>query len=565
MVFIVAAVVLIVSLLPGYLVLAHMPRSAGDDDFWLVPVCFLISFTLIAAIQFILFVLGLSMFWAGPALLGAVCAGLVLSLRRRGQTYHRPVPSLWFACQALFIVYLCVFLMLTPGYAVGYTSDWGLYYPVGLLFIGRAVPEYFTHGIGWEYLAKRTPMYTLYGAWFMGFCGNMYSVFQTACAVANAMVFWVVLGLLRQVRRTDACVTAGMLLLCAPGVIRVALVPEPKILGSAFVLMAWIFYTAGRDTGGPDNAAGSNSMIRSPWLCALAAVVAVMCHPSMLFYVIWLYVHQLFTAWKSRRLSTLNTRLWLASSGFAMILIGGWAAWLVNTFGLAAAVRPTSTVAEPIAMGLGEYLFTRLGMMITTLLVPLPLWDCLRQGQVFAAEGGFQGWIDLTGDAFIRYYQQSYLGAAGTLVAIGVIGHWIYRGHRFPDNHMLKMWLGWGIGGMLICFAVHLGITDYKGHALNLTAPLYLLCFCGLAAEFSRMSLLTKWLLSGTLVVEFLYVRTAIIILTRGRQTPGLTYVADATIDWLRGLGLVPLAIFAILVITAYERLLRRAGEKEIL
>ncbi len=557
MVFISATVILVLSLLPGVLILARIPAGPLHGRHLVIPASFALSFFMITVLSLAVFLCGLPPLWGG-LFLYAAAIGILWWTVRLGRVSLPPLPWDLLRCYLLYVAYLLLLLFLTPTYETGGTSDWGLYYPNSLLFLGRQPVQAFADGLRLEYLVKRTPLLSLYCSFFMGFCGRGYAFFQVASLVANSMIFWLVLALGDRFLPEKGARMGMLMLLFAPGLVRAVIVPEPKMIGTVFALFALFLHSApdaGRDTARRASETDAGSRCRS-MASGVSGVAAVMCHPSMLFYVVWIYACDLYAACSRRGA---NRGFWAGTAGALLVLVVPWFAWVTAVYGIRALGTPTATLSSPLPMGPLSYLGTRLGMILSTILVPLPLAEATIGGKLFSntGSGGLLRWFATSGDLLARYYQQTFLGGMGTLVGGLLLIRVLPRATRLREMTDMRTPLLWLLAGALLCFGVHVGVTDYKGHALNLTAPLFVPAFLAAAATVSGLSPGWRRLICLSAILEFAFVRLAVLIISQTRETHGLAYVAGYAMDWLRGPGLLPVGMVMAIVVTAYVQAVR--------
>jgi hypothetical protein len=496
----------------GWLVLANLPercrRELLDTDLeWPLALC--VGIVAVACLQLATFLLG------HPTALGN---GLALTLTLgilavRPLRAHLPVPGLsgkGFLLFGLYLIYLLLLLAVTPSYATGRTADWFLYWPnVGVYL--RAVPlKYYQTPGALEYLVKRTPLLSLYGAFWVSLSSINYSSFQLACLVPNAMPFlaiWVWTGR-RGLPGTRK--VAAVLLALAPAAARLDTVPEPKALAAALVLLALLEQVR-------PNVAGT------PWRGALAgflSVAAVMTHPSAIFYVIWPYA---FGLWRTvRKRVPLDHGLWIGTIASAVVIVLPWVVWAVAALGGNAVFHPNRTVLGEGAFSLPAYVSAQIGMAATTVFVPIGMFR-----DAAAAAGGWlpaqlswsalSAWINAFANPILRTYDQTFLAGSTLTVALTATATalWLRRKHFCrvePCSNRVVLWTSLVVGA-LACLAANVAIVDFKGQATNQLAPLFLAV---LATEASILATLPRWWIAVTFVfagVEFLATQTLVLVI----------------------------------------------------
>jgi hypothetical protein len=551
--FVYLAFVALVTYLPGRLILMNLPDSTRRslvDERTAAPVGWALSYLLISTLQLAATWIGQSPGVSNSVLYVGVVTVLWVRTRFRGGA---DIPSHPAAVSfALFVVYLLTLLLLVPSYETASSKDWLFYYPNTFVLLGREPAARFVEGIKLEYLMKRTPEMSLFGSFFVSLMGQSYDRFQVACLLPNAWVFWVIhLFSIRWFGRRAAILSMSLLAV-APAMLRGCTTAEPKFIAAFFILLSAYYYLLVREKNEP-----GKDMPRAV-LAGVLAVAAFMCHPSMLFYSVGIVADQAYLFWRGRRVQVRG--FWAGICGATAVLVVPWYAWLVSTFGWQLPFRPTSTLAQPLRLSLGEYALTRSKMMITTLLAPAALSKKLWHAFVGLPPSGgnptdpLRAW----GNHILRFYDQTYLG--GMTLAVGVtlllIG-WTARprGPARPGRSAAYLWMTLGA---ISCFLVHLSNVDNQGHATNLTAPLFILVLCYAGHVLSWLPAWADKLVLSVAMTEVVLNRSLIYFITRDQNKLGLVYVYESTRSWLAGPGLLAPALLAAALLLAYSASIRR-------
>ncbi|MHB2025384.1 MAG: hypothetical protein ACYCPQ_01905 [Elusimicrobiota bacterium] len=516
---------------PGYLFLVDaesrgLPAIINDKT--IIPFSFGLSVILIAAIQFVIFIIGAPRYSALVVYLAAILA-LVwrADLKNRLNFTVMPVLSAFF----LYLLYLLALLALTPRYGAAFNGDWTLYFPNALIYAGLINPKAVHGGLSLDFLIRRTPLMSLFAAFYMSLFGPVFACFQLACVFANSLIFLVVLLLSESAFGRRASFFALLAAMISPALIREILAPEPKILGAFFTLVAVSCYWAERQRPLGKASCGTG-ILTGPF-----TVAAFMAHPSMLFYVIWIYADELFRRITQRR--PLNPALWFSTIAAWLILAAPWYAWTSHAFGWRTAFTPSATISKPLHFSIAGYFYARITMIIATIFVPLHLALGIMQKHLPPATLLFPGnsgsnspghwnrWV-------LRFYEQTFLG--GATIAAGLCAFWaaLIKKRRSSLRNApvsLVFWMGLGA---LTCVLVHVGITDNKGQATNLMAPLFVLwiCWVGKSLADSKLGVAVSILVIAA--AEFSYSRILAFFLTRAVPAGRYIDLYDFSLSWLR-------------------------------
>jgi len=509
--FVILGVIVFATFLPGYLILnclSQEQRDAFSDSWSLFPLSFALSFVFICMLQFVSFVAGVTSPSLNILLYGTVVTGLWAFSRHRTRKLRLILPEPAFQMFLIFLAYLIVLLMVTPSYETGFTGDWRLYYPNTFLYLGRAPAEAFSKGILLEYITKRTPFLSLYSAYFLSILGHRYDIFQVTCMFSNSLIFWGVLLFCNRFMGRRSAISALLLLPIAPAMLRAITVPEPKIIGTFFVLLAYHHYLLFRS----GIAAAAECRQRIAGICAVAAF---MCHPSMAFYVVWLYIDQLFLLVVKR--VPFARLFWSATLLAGFVLIAPWVMWMGSSLGWHAVLQPSLTVSQPLTLTFWQYLYTRATMVFSTLWIPAPLFKTVWSDAAGLTNVSPAGIIDFTnrwGNLILRFYDQTFLaGMTMTGGFVLLLTGWSRR-HRKKVSPAFALAFFWASMGAIACFFVHLGIVDNKGHATNLTAPLFVLALCYLAHILQGSGKSLLYIVAVLSCVELIFVRLSIVVAT---------------------------------------------------
>jgi hypothetical protein len=284
-----------------------------------------------------------------------------------------------------------------------------------------------------------------------------------------------------------------------------------------------------------------------------------MCHPSMVFYSLWIVADQAYLRWRGRNVPVRH--FWAGVGAATVVLVAPWYGWLIATFGWKLPLQPTSTITEPLPLSFWEYGLTRLKMMITTVLAPSylvkDLWHGLP-GLLVSSGGNQTNVLGKWGNLVLRFYEQTYL--AGMTMAVGLtlllIG-WRVRS-RGPAHAGRTAVYVWMTLGAISCFLVHLNIVDNQGHAMNLTAPLFILVLCYAGQVLGSLPTWAGRLVLSVAAAEALASRSLIFFVTRNLDRHGLSYIYESTLSWFSGPALLAPALLAAILLLAYLASLHR-------
>lgn len=508
---------LVLFLAPGYLALCALPRDVRDRVAEPDAVGFLSmagSLAIVAAIQLATFLSGGPPGVTAAALLALVVVMLAARTAAAGDGWLEVRGLGAFIAAATWYALL---VSMVPSYDTGFTSDWRLYFPGARMFLGLEPIDSFASGVRLEYLVKRTPVMTLGGALVMSLAGASYAVFQLACTVQNLLAWWGVRLVAGRLYGPAARRISGLLVLVGPAFLRQVGVPEPKMAAAACAVAALLAYARAVRTDCPRQGA----------LAGALAVLAFVIHPATLLYTMWIGLHQL-----TRRRWVPD--LWWAAA-LAALVSAPWFMWTVSRFGFRALVEPARTVSQPVPMTAGEWATTRLGMLVTTIVAPLTPAS------------------PLDGDSVLRFYDQTFLG--GLTATIGVLAIWGVTRRRRDARAPLRAFVRNALlAGALACFAVHVGYLDYKGHATNVVAPLFLLFAAHAGHVLSRLEPLAASLVTTLASVELVRARWLVQELGRTRSDAALKTLHDAD-PALRELSWVAVLFALVAVLAIYGAL----------
>jgi 4-amino-4-deoxy-L-arabinose transferase-like glycosyltransferase len=548
--FLLLAFVALVTWLPGRLMIRNLSDAARQglvDENTAQPLGWALSYLLIATIQLATTWMGTPPIVTNSVLYLAAVAILWAGARRRGPAPDSPLAAA--VGFALFLAYLLTLLLLLPSYETGFASDWRLYYPNTFAYLGQEPLSSYTEGVPLEYLAKRTPELSLYGSFFASLLGQSYDRFQIACLLANAWVFWAVHLFAVRLFGRRAALFALLILPLSPAILRTATVPEPKFVGAFFVLLSAYYYLLAREGTEPAWSA------RRAAVAGGLAVAAFMCHPSMLFYSLWVGADQILLRWRRRRL--LLRPYLLGAGASALVLAAPWYLWLLRAFGGPTAFGPTAALAEPLPLSFSEYLVTRLKMVVTTLAAPSYLIKKLLHDSpippAFSAAALAEHLRDW-GNLVLRFYDQTFLG--GMTVAVGVTlllfgGSRRVRGAARPGRAAL--FAGMGLGAAA-CFLALLSRVDNEGNATNMLSPLFLLVFCYAGCVVSRLPAWGARLVLAVAALEMIADRLLIFFITRDLDKRGLDYLYEWTRSRFAGPAMLAPILLAAVLLFAYCR-----------
>jgi len=229
--------------------------------------------------------------------------------------------------------------------------------------------------------------------------------------------------------------------------------------------------------------------------------------------------------------------------------------WLGSSLGWHAVFQPSMTVSQPLALTFWQYLYTRATMIFSTLWMPAPLIEAVLSDAAGLKTFSITGLIDFTnrwGNYVLRFYDQTFLaGMTMTGGFVLLLTGW-RRHHRKKVSPSFSLAFFWLSMGAIVCFMVHLGIVDNKGHATNLTAPLFILVLCYLGHILQGSGKPFLYIVAALSCVELIYVRVAIVVVTWDLDKRGLFYVAEAARNWFGGQGLLGLGIFVMILGWSY-------------
>ncbi len=554
-------ITILATIIPGYCILAALPPEVRGKlevgkDSTLVAMAF--SFIAIAVLQLITWGLQTPPALTNAILYALLVGGLGAWLHRNGRFTRCMLPSgSGFLAWIFFVLYLFELLMLEPSYETAFTADWGLYYPNSAVYLNLAPISAFAAGMRLDYLVHRTPFLSLFGSFFLSLLGDDYFCYQIVILVVNSWVFWIVrlwAGLLFGARAVFASL---LLLLVSPAVLRLVSTPEPKMIGTFFVLLAVYFYGRTR----------AANLQEGRYLGVLAAgfgVTAYMCHPSMLLYVGWLFVDQIYLRlWKGR---ALNREFWGGAVMAVLVLVVPWNVCMGMRLGWAAVLHPATTVSQPLALSAGGYIMSRVDMVLSSLLVPLPLLEALGSVPWPSVVSGATADMDmdlvqLWGNLWLRFYQHTFLGGLTLAASVATLAlGWRHR-PRWKAPLPRRLAYGWMAMGALSCVLAHLSLIDTKGQAINLMAPLFVLVLCYAGHVLGQVRPWIAVLVTVISMAELTVVRWLIPVVTAGLPTRGLTYVyhlSAAGVEamggaFLVGLGLTA-AAYALTLFTAFRQ-----------
>jgi hypothetical protein len=453
------------SFLPGYLFYQVFLRREEDDPELVYPLGFGSSLVLIALLQLVTFLSG------GPAAAINTVGYLVLTagLFLLARTLKRPLrlpPGPPLALFALYVAIGMLLLLLLPSYRAMYMADWRLYFPNVAFYLRLAPVHLFSEGIPTEYLVRRTPFYSLACSFFIAFTGMTYPAFQMVSLCFNALIFWAVRLIARQVYGPRAAAWTLLLLPLAPIITNRVGIPTPKPLVVFYILLTFVLYRSVRDQPGGDDAPGRFRL-------GLIVVASFMVHPMALFYLLWLVVDQLYGRLRHGR--ALNWRAAGAIVALALVLMVPWYGWALRTLGVKKVLTPTYGISET-KLTIDRYIETRGTMLASSLLCSQPFFvkavGYLRKDMDH--EIGWPGFVRIFGNPLLRNYHETFLGGFTYLGAVFLlVALCRARWRSSPDLWQLLAWAGLGAG---TCLAVHL-LVDLKGLAFNIMGPLVALLF----------------------------------------------------------------------------------------
>ncbi len=407
-------------------------------------------------------------------------------LRSRRRPLLPPGAPSRLATFALFALYAVLLLALIPGYNAAGMSDWALYYPNTLVYLRALDPAQLATGLRFEYLAKRTPFFSLIDAFLMAPLGARFVHYQLASVLASTTLF---LGAAVLAKRLpgdkEGRFALGLFSVC-PLLMAAILIPSPKPLATFFLILAYEHaerLNAGRDAK------------REAAFIAAFSAAAFMTHPSML-----LYLAVPVCGLAARTLVRGDRRTTLSLGAAILILAAPWYAWLVGTFG-ARALAPVATLVEKPTVG--SYLWSRAAMALTTAVAP----------STVLASGA---------DGPLRFQWETFLGG------FSVFG-WLFfipalrRAPLKPRPPLL-----WAACGAALCLAVHLTI-DLKGHAANIMLPLAAILFIELAGRAALFPRPARLSLAALMALEF--------ALGRGLAYASTLSAPHGALPWFHALG----------------------------
>jgi 4-amino-4-deoxy-L-arabinose transferase-like glycosyltransferase len=552
MFFVLLALFSTMSFVLGYGILCNLPRSAQQalvthDTTW--ALCFAVSFPVLGFIHFAAFRVARPTAFFNLLFLSMLLT--LLYVRAWRSRRFLPVPrtpeAAAFGC---FLGLLLVIQMLTPSYGIGFTADWALYYPNIDAFLGKTPLPAVESEVARELLFKRTPLLSLCGSFFLSLTGPSYATFQVICLLQNAMVFWGIYLVGKQLFSHRAAILALGVLPLAPSAVRGLIAPEPKSAASFFLLLGACYYLQARKRPGDANVQAGGAA------AGVCMVVALLYHPSMLFYAVWLYVDQIHLFDRRR---PLLPALWWSTLAVAAGLLGPWFGFLVDSEGWEAAVRPTKTLSSGVT-GIGDFFYTRLTMIVASVVAPSSLLDKIKRTHRFWGDLFDLGFVAHTrawGDYLVRLYEESMVAATTLsssllLLALG----WNTRPREVGPvaRRLLYLWLGLGALASVVSIV---GMVDNQGQARNVMTPVVLVMIVYIGHILA--SLRSTWVVTFFVLAaaEMTYTRFLIFVLGRERMS------ATPTVHSLSGAGtvegLVVTGALAGLIGLAYVLALRRA------
>jgi len=387
------------SFFPGYLFYLNFFKLENSEE-TIFPVSFGISLIFISCCQFVSFLFSPNLCMSNTLLYVFVISTLSLRIRIKNIQIVRSIPSVFYAF-VFFNLYCCFLLYLTPSYQTAYSADWGLYYPNIFLYLDQVGVEHFQKGLRMEYLVRRTPNFSLINAFFLSFYGNTYYYYQMISTFLGSLIFWNVYLFTERFYGKKVAFFALLLLPIMPIFVRRICTPTPKAFATFYFFLALFFY------GQLRLKLDGNKSYKDLFLFSLFGLGAFMAHPSMLFYLIWLLVDG-FYLWqfKKKKLWKFGEWVWIFGLQGA-ILVLPWFFWAINGMGLKNVLTPTYTISE-VHLSFFEYLVSRVKMVLTTLLFPLPLLSTFKE--VFFRIGGWCDFIERSGNSILRFYWETFLG-----------------------------------------------------------------------------------------------------------------------------------------------------------
>ncbi len=513
--------------IPGFLFYRRFLHADGDAADIVLSASFVCSVFLISTMAFIAYLTGKPTAVTNTFL-------YLLTLWALAWTKTR-VAGRWLAALATFLLFAVVslqLLKLMPSYQAAYTLDWSLYYPNTTLYLGGIQPSWVTEAVQFEYLAKRTPFFTLFNAFYLTFTGRSYAAYQVISLALNAMAMLSVLGLTARFFGARAARIALAMLPFTPLMFFAVVVPTPKFLAAFCFLTALAAYARIRSQ------AFAPAHRRDRWLCTLAAVTAYMCHPSAAVYLLVIVVDQAIVLLRGRRRPP-----WRAIAGpvaAATVLVAPWFVWAVLAFGSDRVFVPTYTISQQ-HLTIGEYLSTRVLMLATTAFMPATLFHALVGG----GSGG-QSWMETFGNPLVRFYWETFLGGMTVSATLcGVVA--LARRRTLPAE--LKQMIGWTATGALGTMLVHL-LVDPEGHAANVMAPLAVLWFVVLWGTLAGAPRGVRAVAVIGALVEFV-VAMRLVYLVASVEPPAFQYLS-AESGVLGGAGLVGFCLTLALALAGF-------------